>query len=177
VRTQTAGFHFEYPTLHAALTEIYPPVHRQERRFATTQFLPRSVKEIFPFFSRAENLEELTPPWLKFHVLSKSTPKIEEQTLIDYRLRIHGVPWRWRTRIESFIPNQRFVDTQLRGPYARWHHTHCFEAVPGGTLVHDEVFYKLPGGAAGQALAGSFVRRDVEQIFDYRRRKLAEIFH
>ncbi len=176
LRAQTAGFRFEYPTLSAALAELHPPAHRKERRFAETQFLPRSIQEIFPFFSRAENLEELTPPWLKFHLLSKSTPEIEENTLIDYRLRVHGVPIRWRTRIESFVPNQRFVDTQLRGPYARWHHTHLFEAVPGGTLVHDEVFYRLPGGAPGEALAGFWVRRDVEQIFAYRRRKLAEIF-
>jgi uncharacterized protein (TIGR01777 family) len=175
-RTQTTGFHFKYPTLDAALAEIHPPAHRKERRLLATQFLPRSVQEIFPYFSRAENLEELTPPWLKFRILSKSTPDIKERTLIDYRLRIHGFPMHWRTCIESFVPNQCFVDTQLRGPYARWHHTHSFEEVPGGTFVHDEVFYRLPGGALGDALAGFWVRRDVEQIFAYRRRKLAEVF-
>jgi uncharacterized protein (TIGR01777 family) len=173
-RAEQAGLRFEYPRLDDALAEIYPPSHRRESRFSATQFLPRPLPEVFSYFSRAENLEELTPPWLNFRIVSKSTPEITEKTLIDYRLRIHGLPVRWRSRIESWKPNESFVDTQLRGPYASWHHTHRFEAVAGGTLMHDEVFYRLPGGAPARALAEPWVRKDFERIFSYRRRRIAE---
>jgi ligand-binding SRPBCC domain-containing protein len=94
-------------------------------------------------------------------------------TEIDYRLRIHGVPLRWRTRIESWQPERRFVDVQLRGPYRLWHHTHEFEEVAGGTLCRDVVRYAVPGGRLVDRL---FVRRDVERIFEFRRRALVERF-
>jgi hypothetical protein len=92
---------------------------------------------------------------------------------IDYRLRVHGLPIRWRTRIESWQPERRFVDVQLRGPYRLWHHTHEFEEVAGGTLCRDVVRYAVPGGRLVERL---FVRRDVERIFEFRRRALIELF-
>lgn len=92
---------------------------------------------------------------------------------IDYRLRVHGLPIRWRTRIESWQPERRFVDVQLRGPYRLWHHTHEFEEVAGGTLCRDLVRYAVPGGRIVERL---FVRRDIERIFDFRRRVLLDRF-
>jgi ligand-binding SRPBCC domain-containing protein len=94
-------------------------------------------------------------------------------TEIDYRLRVHGVPLRWRTRIESWQPERRFVDVQVRGPYRLWHHSHEFEEVAGGTLCRDVVRYAVPGGRIVDRL---FVRRDVERIFEFRRRALIELF-
>jgi ligand-binding SRPBCC domain-containing protein len=135
-------------------------------------WLPRPRDEVFPFFAEARNLEELTPPWLKFEVL---TPEVSMKpgTLIDYRIKIHGIPIRWRTEITEWDPPYRFVDVQLRGPYSLWHHTHTFEEKDGGTLCTDDVRYRPIGGALMNWL---FVRGDVERIFNYRQQKLREIF-
>jgi len=94
-------------------------------------------------------------------------------TLIDYRIKIHGIPIRWRTEIIAWEPPHRFIDTQLSGPYWLWHHTHTFEEVDGGTLCRDEVRYWPKGGALMNWL---FVRGDVERIFSYRQQRLREIF-
>lgn len=175
-RTLASGFQFRFKDLPAALREIFPPEHRTDRRFSATQFIARPLNEVFDFFSRAENLETITPPWLNFKITGTSTSEVKDQTLIDYTLKIHGLPVRWRSRIENWVPNEKFVDTQLKGPYSKWHHTHTFEAVPGGTLIHDLVFYRLPMGTLGETFAGAFVRKDVETIFSYRKTKIREIF-
>ena len=142
----------------------------------TEQWLPLPVEKVFPFFADEKNLEVITPPFLHFHVLGKSTPEITEGTLIDYKLRLRGVPVRWQSRIEEWRPNERFVDTQVRGPYALWHHTHLFEIVRGGTNVIDHVRYEVPLGFLGRWFVLPIVRRDVEQIFAYRREKITELF-
>lgn len=170
------GFTFTYPTLSQALAEIYNSNDNLEERLSVTQFVPRPIEEVFEFFSKAENLEEITPPWLNFSIVNKSTETMTENTLIDYRLNIHGVPARWQSKIERWIPGVEFVDTQVRGPYAKWHHTHRFEKVEGGTLVCDDVIYKIPGGRVGNALLRSFIRRDVRKIFSFRKKKIAEVF-
>src|SRR5277367_5549628 len=90
------------------------------------QWLPRPRSEVFPFFSEARNLEELTPPWLNFEVLTPPPLVMKPGLLIDYRIRVHGIPIRWRTEILTWEPPERFVDTQLSGPYTLWHHTHTF---------------------------------------------------
>jgi hypothetical protein len=138
--------------------------------FCCEQWLPRTVGEVFPFFADARNLETITPPWLRFEVLTPAPIELRAGTLIDYRLKIHGVPVRWRTRISVWEPPHRFVDEQLRGPYRAWIHEHTFEARDGGTLSRDVVRYDMFGGKLADWL---FVRRDVERIFDYRRQKLA----
>jgi ligand-binding SRPBCC domain-containing protein len=127
---------------------------------------------VFPFFSEAQNLEVITPPWLKFEVLTPAPIAMRVGTLIDYRIRIHGVPIRWRTEIAEWQPPARFVDVQLRGPYRLWHHTHSFEESAGGTLCVDRVRYRPRGGALVHWL---FVRRDVERIFEFRRHKMSEL--
>ncbi len=175
-RTLGCGFTFLYPTLDSALAEIYSVDNPNEEKFSASQFVARPLSEVFEFFSEAKNLEELTPPWLDFHILKVSTLQIQDQTEIDYRLRIHGLPLHWRSRIERWAPGHEFMDTQLKGPYSKWHHTHRFEEVPGGTLVHDDVEYQIPGGLLGKAALGYFVRRDINRIFSYRRNKVAEIF-
>ncbi len=140
------------------------------------QFVPRPIPELFAFFSVETNLEEITPPFLGFRVLGKSTPEIEAGTLIDYKLSLHGISMRWRTLIEIWEPGKRFVDTQVKGPYALWHHTHTFEPAEGGTIVHDRVRYRLPFGWFGDLVAGWKVKRDVRAIFEYRAHVIREKF-
>ena len=141
--------------------------------FNAEQWLPRPRDEVFPFFSEAHNLETLTPPWLKFEVLTPPPIVMGSGTLIDYRIKIHGIPIRWRTEIVEWAPPLRFIDVQLRGPYTLWHHTHTFLEQDGGTLCRDDVRYRPRGGALMNWL---FVRGDIERIFQYRQKRLAELF-
>jgi ligand-binding SRPBCC domain-containing protein len=136
-------------------------------------WLPWPPVEAFPFFADARNLERITPPWLHFSVLTPDPIAMGEGTLIDYRLRLHGVPLRWRTRITVWDPPRRFVDEQVRGPYRLWRHEHRFDPDGGGTRARDRVEYAARGGALAAAL---LVRRDLDRIFDYRRAALEEIF-
>ncbi len=138
-------------------------------RIEREQLIPRPLEAVFDFFSRAENLEVLTPPFLRFRILTPSPVAMGEGTRIEYALRLYGVPVRWWTLIEAWEPGRRFVDLQVRGPYRLWRHTHTFEAVPGGTLMRDRVDYALPFGPVGAAAHALFVRRSVRRIFDYRR--------
>lgn len=140
------------------------------------QRLPRPPEEVFPFFAEAGNLERLTPEWLHFRVLSHSGA-IGPGTLIRYRLRLHGVPIRWLTRIEEWRPGRRFVDLQLRGPYRYWHHTHEFEPDgDGGSLMRDNVRYAMRAGRLGELAQRRLVAGDLERIFEYRRSRVADIF-
>jgi ligand-binding SRPBCC domain-containing protein len=142
-------------------------------RLETSQLLPYPREQVFELFSDAFQLEAITPEWLHFHVVTPRPIQIEQGTLIDYRLRLRGIPIRWRSRISVWEPPFRFVDEQLRGPYRFWYHEHTFEAVDGGTMCHDVVDYGVYGGAVINALA---VRRDLLKIFAFRRRKIAEAF-
>ena len=109
-------------------------------------WVPQPREEVFDFFADAFNLEAITPPWLNFSVKTPAPIAMETGTLIDYRLRLHGIPITWRTLISVWEPPFRFVDQQLRGPYRLWHHEHTFEELDGGTLVRDTVDYAVPGG-------------------------------
>ncbi len=141
--------------------------------FEDELWLPRSRDEVFPFFADARNLSEITPPWVQFQVLTPAPIVMQPGALIDYRIRVHGLPIRWRTEITEWNPPHRFVDVQLRGPYTLWHHTHMFEEKNGGTLCIDKVTYRPRGGAIINRL---FVRKDVQRIFAYRRKRLLELF-
>ncbi len=140
------------------------------------QWIPRPLDEVFAFFSDARNLEEITPPWLGFRILTPGPIRIAEGTRIHYRLRLHGIPVRWTTEIRRWNPPFRFVDVQLGGPYRLWHHTHRFEPKGGGTLMTDIVRYRLPFRIIGRVIHLLKVRRDVERIFDYRFRRIREVF-
>ncbi|MCS6770740.1 MAG: SRPBCC family protein [Kiritimatiellae bacterium] len=137
-------------------------------------WLPRPVNEVFPFFASAENLERITPPYLRFEILTPRPIEMRRGTLIDYRIRLRGLPIRWRTEISIWEPPFRFVDTQLRGPYRQWIHEHTFEERDGGTLCRDRVDYKVPGGEWVHRL---FVKKDVRDIFVYRQNALLQIFN
>jgi ligand-binding SRPBCC domain-containing protein len=141
-----------------------------------TQILRRPRSEVFAFFSDARNLEAITPDFLRFRVVTPAPIPMAEGALIDYRLSLHGAPLRWRTRIEAWVPGERFVDLQLSGPYRLWRHTHTFEDVPEGTRMSDRVEYELPFGPLGSLAHALFVRRQVEAIFDHRRKVIAERF-
>jgi len=145
----------------------------KEFTLQTELWLARPRSEIFPFFAEASNLEALTPPWLQFEVLTPAPIEMRVGALIDYRIRVHGIPIRWRTEIAEWRPPHRFVDVQLRGPYTLWHHTHTFEEREGGTLCLDHVRYRPRGGVLVNWL---FVRRDVERIFRYRQQRMREFF-
>lgn len=133
------------------------------------QLIPLTREKVFEFFSDAFNLERLTPPFLNFQILTPAPIDIKKDTLIDYRIRLFGIPMRWRTRIERFEPDDAFVDNQIRGPYTLWHHTHTFETTDEGTLMRDIVRYRLPLGPLGAIAHWLFVRRTLEAIFNYRR--------
>ncbi|MBA2505032.1 MAG: SRPBCC family protein [Thermoleophilaceae bacterium] len=141
------------------------------------QHLPESPGEAFEFFADAHNLEAITPPLLRFRVITPRPIGMQEGTLIEYRLRLRGAPVRWLTRIEEWKPGVRFVDRQLRGPYALWHHTHEFEPDgEGGTIMRDRVRYRLPLGVLGGIAHLLFVKRDLERIFDFRREEIERRF-
>ncbi len=144
-------------------------VHRLERR----QRLSRPADEVFAFFARAHNLEEITPSWLHFQVHGTQPGEMGEGTLIHYRLRLHGVPLRWTSRIEEWDPGRSFVDRQVHGPYRLWHHRHTFAGDGDGTVVADEVHYALPLGRLGELVHPLFVKPDLERIFDYRHAAVA----
>lgn len=132
------------------------------------QVLPGTPEEVFAFFADARNLEAITPPFLRFSAITPGPIEMGAGTLIQYRLRLRGVPLNWLTSIQAWEPPHRFVDVQVRGPYALWHHTHALEAHADGTLMRDVVRYALPLGPLGALAHRLFVGRDVERIFDYR---------
>ena len=133
------------------------------------QVIRAPLERVFAFFAEARNLEAITPPWLRFEVLTPEPVEMRAGTLIDYRLRLHGAPLRWLTLIEAWEPGRMFVDRQIAGPYRLWHHTHRFSDHPDGTVVHDRVRYELPLGRLGMIAQRAFVRRDLDRVFAYRR--------
>jgi ligand-binding SRPBCC domain-containing protein len=139
------------------------------------QWVPHPVQQVFQFFSAAENLEQLTPPFLRFHI-TRNPPRLDAGARIEYKLRVHGLPIRWLTVIEKWDPPHLFVDVQEKGPYKLWHHTHLFRPENGGTRIEDHVRYSLPFGLLGKIAHCLMVRRDVEAIFRYREQRIREIF-
>jgi ligand-binding SRPBCC domain-containing protein len=138
------------------------------------QLLPEPLERAFGFFADALNLEAITPPWLGFRVITPGKVRMGEGALIEYRLRLRGMPIRWLTRIELWDPPRRFVDVQVRGPYRLWRHLHEFEAAgPAATTMRDEVSYSIGYGPLGRLAHGAFVRRDLARIFEYRRDAVA----
>lgn len=141
--------------------------------FSSQLTVPRPIDEVFEFFSNPANLTILSPPWLKFEMQSEHEAKMLAGIEFDYKLKVRGIPLKWRSRITEWDPPNRFADEQIKGPYNLWVHTHSFEEQDRNTVVRDHIQYSVPGGSIINSL---FVRRDVEKIFKYRGDKLTEIF-
>jgi ligand-binding SRPBCC domain-containing protein len=139
-----------------------------------TQTVPCSLDETFEFFADPHNLEAITPAWLRFRIL-QAPRRLERGSALRYRLRLFGVPVGWRTEISEWRPPRGFTDTQVAGPYRLWVHTHRFAPKPGGTEIYDHVRYRVPGGPLAPLLERVVVRAWLDEIFDYRARRLAEI--
>ncbi|MEP6645307.1 MAG: SRPBCC family protein [Acidobacteriaceae bacterium] len=144
--------------------------------FRAEQFVPKPLKEVFAYFSEAKNLQQLTPPWLHFHILSVDPEPARKGTLIQYSLRWRIFPIHWTTEIKEWEPPNGFVDVQLKGPYKLWHHEHRFVAEANGTRIMDEVQYELPLGSLGRLAHTLKVKKDVETIFAYREKMVRELF-
>ena len=142
--------------------------------FKTQQTLKRPLTEVFDFFSNAHNLAVITPPWLRFEVLTPASIEMGVGTRIDYRLKLRGLPIRWQSEITEWNPPYTFADEQRRGPYRLWRHTHTFDETEDGVVVGDVVEYAVWGGGLVDKF---FVRPDIEKIFAYRAEQLDEIFH
>ena len=144
--------------------------------FRAEQFVPRPLNEVFEFFSKAENLQELTPAFLHFRILSVDPAPVRKGTLINYSLRWRIFPIHWTTEIIEWQPPHKFVDVQLKGPYKLWHHEHRFIPEGNGTRIIDEVQYQLPFGVFGSIAHSLKVKRDVETIFNYRTEAVRRLF-
>ena len=139
------------------------------------QWIARPIDEVFAFFADAKNLEAITPPWLRFRILSCRPDPVQAGSEIRYRLRWHGIPIYWTTDIRHWDAPHRFIDVQRSGPYRLWHHTHRFEAHGDRTKMTDVVRYALPFGFLGRLVHKLKVRADVQQIFDYRYSRIREL--
>ncbi len=145
-------------------------------RLEREQLFPRPRAEVFDFFSDAANLTAITPPFLNFRIVSPLPIDMRPGELIDYKLRLFGVPFSWTTRIETYEAPDRFTDIQLKGPYKKWHHLHTFEDIEGGTRMRDVVDYELPLGPLGSLAHAVAVKRSLKRIFDYRHEVMAKRF-
>jgi ligand-binding SRPBCC domain-containing protein len=139
----------------------------RQHRFQTSATLALPRSRVFPFFAEADNLESITPPELRFRILTPLPIEMREGALIRYQLRLLGVGFEWLTRITFWNPPHEFVDEQLKGPYRKWVHRHRFTEVPQGTRIDDDVLYELPLFPLGEA-AGPLVAWQVRRIFAYR---------
>jgi ligand-binding SRPBCC domain-containing protein len=145
-------------------------------RLVRTQSIPRPREAVFQFFADASNLEGITPPFLRFRILTPAPVEMRAGARIDYALSLFGVPLRWRTRITAWEPGVRFVDEQESGPYAVWRHVHEFEPDGESTLVRDVVDYALPLGPLGSLAHALFVERTLGRIFDFRHEAIGRRF-
>lgn len=134
-----------------------------------TQIIERSLEDTFAFFSDAFNLEKITPEFLRFKILTPRPLAMRAGAIIEYSLSLFGVPFKWKTLIEQWEPGVKFVDRQLKGPYALWVHTHSFEAVGADrTLMRDRVEYQIPMGFLGEIAHTLFVKATLQKIFTHR---------
>jgi ligand-binding SRPBCC domain-containing protein len=146
----------------------------RERVLRTSTYLPLPVEEVFEFFAAAENLERITPPELGFRIMTPGPIDMRPGALIDYRLSLFGLPFRWRTEITEWDPPRGFVDVQLSGPYAQWIHRHSFTPEGAGTRMEDEVRYRLPVPLLGE-LGVPIVKLQLRRIFAHRERRIREL--
>ena len=145
-------------------------------RLHRRQIVDATLSEVFAFFSDPFNLAVITPPWLGFRIAESTARTVRLGTTIRYRLRLHGVPLGWESRIAEYVEGEVFADEMLSGPYRRWYHRHTFRSVPGGVEIEDVVEYELPFGPLGRLAHALFVRRQLRAIFAYRERRITQLF-
>ena len=144
--------------------------------FYKEQFVPSDLDTVFEFFSRPENLEKITPSSMGFNIITPTPIDMKEGAIIDYTVKIMGVPMRWRTMITSYKKNEYFVDEQLKGPYSYWHHKHTFKEVEGGVLIIDEITYALPIQAFRLIVHPGLIKPQLNQIFNFRFQTIKDKF-
>jgi len=152
-----------------------PRAPATEFELLRTQILPAPPDQVFAFFTEPRNLEAITPPWLRFRIV-EAPGRLERGSTLRYRLRLFGLPVGWRTEIAEVVAPRSFTDVQVAGPYPLWIHTHRFLPVPDGTEVFDHVRYRVPGGPLARHVQRAFVGPWLDEIFDYRRERLEELF-
>ncbi len=174
-----SGFKFDYVDIKEAFEDVchkkklgQSPIKVTHQVFEQYQWLPGKREEVFSFFGKPENLESITPEWLKFKIIRKSHEEVIEGATFDYKLKIKGFPIVWKSVIERFNPGHEFVDWQISGPYKVWYHTHSFKDYKGGTLMKDQIYYKVPFGFIGELLLGAYIKNDVQKIFEHRRKSI-----
>ena len=145
--------------------------------FKKELYVERPLEEVFNFFSRAENLQKVTPPQLQFHILTPLPIEMKTGTIIDYQLKVYHLPFSWRTEITEWDPPHKFTDIQVRGPYRKWIHQHFFEKSGDGTMMKDLLQYAIPGGIFATWINSLLVRKDIESIFRFREKRFREIFN
>jgi len=144
--------------------------------FESVQFVPRPPAEVFAFFADLSNLERITPPSAGFRNVEPVPRDLAAGTVIEHRLRVFGLlPFRWTSRIDAWEPGRRFVDVQVRGPFARLRHEHSFVPVPRGTLIWDRIEFAVPFGPIGEVVRRLYVGRALARAFAWRRRAVAEL--
>jgi ligand-binding SRPBCC domain-containing protein len=144
--------------------------------YQSQQFLPVEASELFQFFSVPENLSKLTPPETGFQVVHTTDERIVQNTRLTYRLKQMGIPMKWVAKIEEWNPDESFTDVQVKGPFAWYKHRHILEKTEGGTIIRDELQYRLPFGWLGELFGNYFVRKTLEKTFRYRQEKMIELF-
>ena len=141
------------------------------------QFIDLPIEDVFDFFSKPENLSLITPPRLRFDILTPTPLEMKEGQLIDYSLKIlYLIKLHWRTLITDYQKPYKFIDQQIKGPYNLWHHTHTFEEQDGGTLIKDDVLYAVPFGLLGRIVNYVIVKNDLNNIFKYRFKIINQLF-
>ena len=143
--------------------------------FIKQQTIARPIEDVFNFFKQPDNLEKITPSSVGFTILTPRPIKMQIGTVLDYTIRLLGLPVRWTTLISAYDPPHRFIDVALRGPYSFWHHTHTFEESDEGTIMTDKVHYALPFGIFGRLAHFLWVKRQLKYIFDYRMKIISDL--
>lgn len=142
------------------------------------QKIPGSLQDVWAFFSKPDNLKDITPPQLRFNVISKHhSNSVYAGQIIEYKVSpLLGIPLYWMTEITHVKDSVYFVDEQRYGPYSMWHHQHHFKSIEGGVEMTDIVHYKIPFWFLGDIANALFVRKQLKTIFSFRYKKTAEVF-
>ena len=169
-------YKFEFPNLNDALLNLLGHQNNKQEILEKYQWIDTPPTEVFKFFTQETNLEKLTPDYLHFKVMSKSTQSISKGTTINYKLKIHGIPCNWKSLISFYSENHGFTDEQVQGPYKKWVHFHGFYPLGRGTLIQDKIIYQEPFGFIGKLFVGKFIKNDLEKIFNFRHKAITELF-